>query len=161
MAIILVYHCYWNFEYIFYISWSQQTDTPFISLATKISYCPCKLSLSSQCFIKPATSWLWHDACSIKIWKLFTSLYVAQSLVVCVVFLVDQCLSFCLLFQSLFCCIFLQFTAYDYHFGLIWFDFWCFYATFSNISAISWRPVLVVKEAGVPGENHRPWASNW
>ena len=34
-------------------------------------------------------------------------------------------------------------------------------ATFSNISAISWRPVLVVEEAGVPGENHRPWASNW
>jgi predicted ATP-grasp superfamily ATP-dependent carboligase len=25
-------------------------------------------------------------------------------------------------------------------------------ATFSNISAISWRPVLVVKEAGVPGD---------
>jgi hypothetical protein len=25
-------------------------------------------------------------------------------------------------------------------------------ATFSNISAISWRPVLVVEEAGVPGE---------
>ena len=34
-------------------------------------------------------------------------------------------------------------------------------ATFCNISAISWRPVLVVEEAGVPGENHRPWASNW
>ena len=32
------------------------------------------------------------------------------------------------------------------------FDFWCFNATFSNISAISWRPVLVVEEAGVPGE---------
>jgi hypothetical protein len=30
------------------------------------------------------------------------------------------------------------------------------YITFSNISAISWRPVLVVEEAGVPGENHRP-----
>jgi hypothetical protein len=29
-------------------------------------------------------------------------------------------------------------------------------ATFSNISAISWRPVLVVEETGVPGENHRP-----
>ena len=29
-----------------------------------------------------------------------------------------------------------------------------FNATFSNISAISWRPVLVVEEAGVPGENH-------
>jgi len=26
---------------------------------------------------------------------------------------------------------------------------------------ISWRPVLVVEEARVPGENHRPWASNW
>jgi hypothetical protein len=24
-----------------------------------------------------------------------------------------------------------------------------------------WPPVLVVEEAGVPGENHRPWASNW
>jgi len=34
-------------------------------------------------------------------------------------------------------------------------------ATFNNISAISWRPVLVVEEAGVPGENHRSWASNW
>jgi hypothetical protein len=28
-----------------------------------------------------------------------------------------------------------------------------FNATFSNISAISWRPVLVVEEAGVLGEN--------
>jgi len=34
-------------------------------------------------------------------------------------------------------------------------------ATFSNISAISWRPVLMVGEAGVHRENHRPWASNW
>jgi hypothetical protein len=41
------------------------------------------------------------------------------------------------------------------------FDLLCFNATFCNISAISWRPVLVVEEAGVPGENHRPWASNW
>jgi hypothetical protein len=36
-----------------------------------------------------------------------------------------------------------------------------FNATFSNISAISWRPVLVVEEAGVPGKTHRPWANNW
>ena len=42
---------------------------------------------------------------------------------------------------------------------LIWFI--VFNATFSNILAISWRPVLVVEEAGVPGENHRPRASNW
>ena len=43
------------------------------------------------------------------------------------------------------------------------FDFFIvvFNATFSNISAISWLPVLVVEEAGVPGKNHLPWASNW
>jgi hypothetical protein len=35
-----------------------------------------------------------------------------------------------------------------------------FNTTFSNISAISWRPVLVVDEAGVPVENHQPWAES-
>ena len=43
-------------------------------------------------------------------------------------------------------------------------DLLCFNATFSNISTISWRLVLMVEEAGeagVPGENHRPWASSW
>ena len=30
--------------------------------------------------------------------------------------------------------------------------FWCINATFSNISAISWRPVLLVEEAGVRRE---------
>jgi hypothetical protein len=43
---------------------------------------------------------------------------------------------------------------------LIDFDLFVFNATFSNISAIPWQPVIVVEEAGVPGENHRPWASN-
>ena len=33
-----------------------------------------------------------------------------------------------------------------------------FSATFYNISAISWRSVLLVEETGVPGENHRPIA---
>jgi len=32
--------------------------------------------------------------------------------------------------------------------------------TFNNISAISWRSVLLVEETGVPGENHRPVASH-
>ena len=41
------------------------------------------------------------------------------------------------------------------------FEFLVFNVTFINISAISWWPILVVEEAGVPGENHRPWASNW
>ena len=42
---------------------------------------------------------------------------------------------------------------------LIW--FLVFNATFRNIPAMSWRPVLVVEETGIPGENHRPWAINW
>jgi hypothetical protein len=29
-----------------------------------------------------------------------------------------------------------------------------FNATFRNASAVSWRPVLVVEESGVPGDNH-------
>jgi len=39
--------------------------------------------------------------------------------------------------------------------------FLVFNSTFSNISAISWRPVLVVEEARVPWKNHRPWESNY
>ena len=32
------------------------------------------------------------------------------------------------------------------------FDVWCFNANFNNISAIPWRPVLVLEEAAVPGK---------
>ena len=35
-----------------------------------------------------------------------------------------------------------------------------FNATFNNISAISWRSVLLVEATGGPGENHRPVASH-
>ena len=35
-----------------------------------------------------------------------------------------------------------------------------FNATFNNISVISWQSVLLVEEAGGPGENHRPVASH-
>jgi hypothetical protein len=35
-----------------------------------------------------------------------------------------------------------------------------FNATVNNISAILWRSVLLVDEAEVPGENHRPAASH-
>jgi len=34
-----------------------------------------------------------------------------------------------------------------------------FNATFNKTSAISWRSALLVEETGVPGENHRPAAS--
>ena len=34
-------------------------------------------------------------------------------------------------------------------------------ATFNNISVISWRPVLLVEETGVPGETHWPAAGHW
>jgi len=36
-----------------------------------------------------------------------------------------------------------------------------FNATFSDISVIQWRSVLLVNEIGIPGENHRPAASHW
>ena len=34
------------------------------------------------------------------------------------------------------------------------FSFMVFNTTFNNISVISWRSVLLVKETGGPGENH-------
>jgi hypothetical protein len=36
-----------------------------------------------------------------------------------------------------------------------------FNATFNNISAISWRSILLEWGTGVPGENHRPVSSHW
>ena len=36
-----------------------------------------------------------------------------------------------------------------------------FNATFNNISAISWRSVVLVEETGVSGENHRAAANYW
>ena len=35
-----------------------------------------------------------------------------------------------------------------------------FKATFSNISVVSWRSVLVLEETKLPGEKHRPAASH-
>jgi hypothetical protein len=42
-----------------------------------------------------------------------------------------------------------------------WVRVMVFKDTFNNISAISWRSVLLVEETGVPAENHRPVASHW
>jgi hypothetical protein len=44
---------------------------------------------------------------------------------------------------------------------LVCFRFMVFNATFNNISAISSRSVLLVKETRVSGENHRPDGSHW
>jgi len=33
--------------------------------------------------------------------------------------------------------------------------------TFNHISVISWWSVLLMEEAGGPGENHTPVASHW
>ena len=45
----------------------------------------------------------------------------------------------------------------DWWFGLVM----LFNATFYNISAILWRLLLLVAETRLPGENHRPAASDW
>jgi hypothetical protein len=42
---------------------------------------------------------------------------------------------------------------------MVW--FMVFNATVNNISVISWQSVLLVEETSVPGENHRPVASQW
>jgi hypothetical protein len=47
------------------------------------------------------------------------------------------------------------FTLYKVRIG-----FMVFNATFNNIAVISWQSVLLVEETGVPGENHRPVASD-
>ena len=56
----------------------------------------------------------------------------------------------------------IKFQSPNFRFYIL-ISFLVFNATFNSISAkcISWRPVLVVEEAGIPGENHRSWASNW
>ena len=46
----------------------------------------------------------------------------------------------------------------EYIVGLV--IFMVFIATFNNISALSWRSVLLMKETGIPGENQRPVASH-
>jgi hypothetical protein len=47
---------------------------------------------------------------------------------------------------------FLKIIRINKYFIIAFDGFWCFNATFNNISAISWRPVLVVEEAGVLSE---------
>ena len=44
---------------------------------------------------------------------------------------------------------------------LVWFMVFNYNTTFNNISVISCRSVLLVKETGVPEENHKPVASHW
>jgi len=48
-------------------------------------------------------------------------------------------------------------------FFIPWMGGWVmvFNATFNKISVISWRPLLLVEETRVPGENHWPAASHW
>jgi len=43
---------------------------------------------------------------------------------------------------------------------LVWYRFMVFNAIFNNISAISWRSVLLVEKTRVPRENHRPGTSH-
>ena len=49
-----------------------------------------------------------------------------------------------------------------YQFSILWLFpvFVMLNATFNNISAISWRSVLLVEETGVPGKKHLPVASH-
>ena len=46
------------------------------------------------------------------------------------------------------------------HRMIVWVTVIVFSATYNNISVISWRSVLLAKETGIPGDNHRPAASH-
>ena len=48
----------------------------------------------------------------------------------------------------------------EHHERKVWFCCMVFNATFNNITAISWRSVLLLEETGVSGENYRPPASH-
>ena len=65
-----------------------------------------------------------------------------------------------LYFTVLFTLFVLVSKAVQYSIFVAWFGLMVFNATFNNISAISWRSVLLVEETGGPGENHRPVASH-
>ena len=114
-----------------FISGRISMKTVLAPIINRISYCP---RFGCYCF----TPCLWW--CCIQIINLFENLLIWEHYVC-----------------------FEPKSAINIENPDIWFDSidLVFNATFSNISAISWRPVLVVEEAGVPGENRRPWASNW
>jgi hypothetical protein len=56
------------------------------------------------------------------------------------------------------CILFITQTAKMYHFNTS--RVMVFNATFNNISAISWRSVLLEEETRVPGEDYRPVANH-
>ena len=89
----------------------------------------------------------------------FFTFFIITSCCLCIFVL---CLVCPMLLVSLGCPFFSATSIYSHVYLMIdLISFLVFNATFSNISAISWRPVLVMEEVVVPAENHRPWASSW
>ena len=54
----------------------------------------------------------------------------------------------------------LLFFVHGLSFCLFSFGFMVFNTTFNNISVILWQSLLLVKETGVHGKNHRPVTSH-
>ena len=118
-----------------YLSGTQQYNTDILF--------PIKEPFWAEQLTKNLIQWLWIDYID---WKM-TTFYETRHHLTCVV------LSHSTAGGDIYClfsiyCVRMKWKMID------WFDFWCL----TPPSAISWRPVLVVEEAG---ENHRPWASNW
>ena len=132
---------------VFYTNLSlEHNNTIQIQYNTDILF-PIKEPFPAEQLTKNLIQWLWIDYID---WKM-TTFYETRHHLTCVVLSHSTAGGDIYCLFSI-CCIRMKYKN-DW---LIW--FLVLNATFSNISAISWRPVLVVEEAG---ENHRPWASNW
>jgi hypothetical protein len=92
--------------------------------------------------------------------KLFSSFFhVHVPMIIC---LLERNLFFSIssIYIFSFLCL-VEFICYQFSFKRKWARVIVLKATFNNIWVISWRSVLLVEEARVPGENYRLIASHW
>jgi hypothetical protein len=100
---------------------------------------------------------LQHVFCTFNDWLLLYILYPLQFGLIHL-----QCIITALLFIEVRIMIDLS-TTFLFNFGTVRLFVWLMVlnATFNNISAISWRSVLLVEETRGPGESHRAVVSHW
>ena len=120
----------------------------------------CKFAnLQTDTYSPFITGWSIHikttaSVCSLTR-RVFSSFYNITQIVIYI-----QWPCYCTVHVYINICLLISVLLLEIQLIRIWIWILVFNITFNNISAISWWPILVVEEAGVPGENHRPWESN-